>query len=232
MSFLPRPKLQTQFTLLPECRARQMGENWIHKDLLCFKNSTYVHVHYCHDEWYLRRRRKPDITVAPYQFNCETQKFNAKAESQMMRFNMHAATYSEEDAASLGLPPSNVFNCIGLEDFGEVVDFWKLEEGPELLRIVSTRALKHVVDFWEADDPCGMFAFVCDQGVCRSVAVALTLLVAAERIKPWEIGYAGEYLLHDKSSSNKESVKRGVFRRSGPAILEAAALMGPIFLPL
>jgi hypothetical protein len=148
-----------------------------------------------------------------------------------MDFNDNAATYCETDVADLGIPSVNVFNCVGIEEFGFVVDFWRDEHGPEMLKVLSLRALAHCNRFMNDDDAEGMFAFVCDQGICRSSAVVLTLLVASGRLMPSEIAFAAEYLVFDKSEWNLVRARRAIMMHSGPAILEAAALMGHIDLP-
>jgi len=148
-----------------------------------------------------------------------------------MDFNDNAATYCENDVADLDIPSVNVFNCIGIEEFGFVVDFWRDEHGPEMLKVLALRALAHCIRFMNDDDAEGVFAFVCDQGICRSSAVVLTLLVASGRLLPSEIGFAAEYLVFDKSEWNLVRARRAIMMHSGPAILEAAALMGPIDLP-
>jgi hypothetical protein len=162
-----------------------------------------------------------------------TQTFNERAEETMLDiFSNHAATYSEQDVIDLKIPLVNSFNCIGIHEYGSVVDFWKGKHGPEMLRNMSGLALKHWVNFMKNDDAEGLFAFVCDNGMCRSSAVLLTLLVASGHILPTEILFAAEYLVFDKSDFNLLHCRRKVMLLSGPCILEAAAQMGPIRLPI
>ena len=125
----------------------------------------------------------------------------------------------------------NVFNCVGQKEYGYVPDFWQDEHGPEMLKVVAMRALHKWQTFMNDDDAKGVFAFMCDGGICRSCAVALTLLVASGRILPSEVGFAAEYLVFDKSRLNLVRARESISKHTGPVILEAAALLGPIDLP-
>jgi hypothetical protein len=199
--------------------------------LQCFERSDFVAR--SHVRWYNERKRRGGSELSTHKFDCMTQTFNARAEETMLSlFLNHVGTYSEQDVVDLKIPTVNAFNCTGIHEYGCVVDFWKGKHGPEMLRQMGLLALRHWVTFKNDTDAKGIFAFVCDQGICRSSAVVLTLLVASGRIRHSEILFAAEYLVFDKCDFNLLHCRRKVSMLSGPCILEAAALMGPINLPI
>jgi hypothetical protein len=197
-------------------------------NLICYEIPEIVS--YDHEEWYVSRKRKGGTTLSFAQPFCVlTQTFTQKAEKTVMDFNKYVSTYSEQEVLILGFPAEHVFNCVGLHEFGVLIDFWQAKEGPELLRILAMRAFRHYHRFKQVNKNPELFAFTCDQGVCRSSAVVLTLLVAAGHLLPSEILFAAEYLVSDKTPENRLSARRSIMKHSGPAILEAAALIRDSF---
>jgi hypothetical protein len=220
MSYFPRSSLQSLLYFLGLC----------HMDLQCLDISYFPNC--CHDEWYQMRRQHPGQFAATYIFKCLTITFGETAEAAVVQFNTHAAVYTLEEIGDLGIPSRNVFNCTGRDNFAIPLNFCSISDGPEILATVARKALLHCVNLYLNPPTVGLWAVTCNDSCCRaSVAVILTLLVAAQRIKPSDVGLAGEYLVHNKSVHNKTVVRKGVMCYSGPVIVEAATLMGPIHLP-